>query len=163
GAVVPPPAEVIVAGLVDDPGSPHGTAPPPGAANGIAWFDDRTALAYIARDDARGPGDAAAEATQKRVVMWWLCFGRPGYGGGSATAEQRRIAWEAVPFAGGRPGMTVPRILAHLLDARKDVRATLAMTQADSLYRSLGWLFASGLAEHGLQDLVDDALQAWLA
>ncbi|WP_168220569.1 glycosyltransferase [Azospirillum thermophilum] len=130
----------------------------------ISWppyFDAHVWFTFLLRGDVRGTEDVGDEETRRRFLMWWLCFGRKEHAPWPATPEQRRIAWEPIPFPGPPGGLTVPRILHYLLDARGDVAAAVRAAQPGGPQRALGWLFLHGVREMGLDDLVDDGIRAW--
>lgn len=123
------------------------------------YFDARVWFSFLLRGDVRGDGDIGSEETRKRFLMWWLCFGRKGHPSRPATPEQRRVAWETVPF---RDGQSVPRVLHFVLHARQDVSDAVRIDRPDGPKRGLAWLLLHGLQEFGIGDLVDGEVRAWL-
>ncbi|WP_448207508.1 glycosyltransferase [Azospirillum sp. sgz302134] len=132
-----------------------------------AYFDAQVWFTFLLRGDVRQHDDTDDEETRKRFLMWWLCFGRKEHACGPATAEQRRVAWETVPFpdladGSGADGPGIPRIVRYALDVRRDVFAAVRADQPGGPSRALAWLLLHGLREMGIGDLVDDGIRRWL-
>lgn len=122
---------------------PSSLLPPPLLETYLSWMRGKKPL------PGREPG-------LPRFVAWWILEGRGRQAGGELPPRLFPLADlpSTLPAA---PGWTAPTMLMReLLDARADVAERFNLERPEGVNDFLGWFFLFGLAEHGMQERLDE-------
>ena len=111
-------------------------------------------FAWLLRPDVR-KATRSEEAPNEAFEAWWLVRGRQEYPACAELSEAERT-WLREPVGQLRLGgqtLPLPRALQLVLSWRPDVR----QTYGDNAMASAAWFFSTGLHDHLLLPLVDEA------
>jgi glycosyltransferase involved in cell wall biosynthesis len=103
------------------------------------WF------VWLLRSDIRGDAAPTDLIAQREFVSWWLVWARAEYPAVfSWTRQHAGIAMELVPIENG---LFCPRLLAHLHNARSDLKATFSLDNPEDLADYYCWYRLNGPME----------------
>lgn len=112
-------------------------------------------LAWRLRPDLRA-GRAAAEPVSEDFAMWWLVDAAREYPA-AVSPEPGDYVELFTPLDEGTSlgWFGVTPLLQHMFKWRSDLRETFDLRSEDGQRRAIAWLYAHGLREYRLLDMVD--------